>query len=362
MEESKRSHIYNRLCEITLKIDRSNIPNPSQINSLIGECHAFLEEVEHYQIEVYKEQAAISQALNNAEDDHSIKKENLLLREDIRGLPSITDREAKANSLLRAEQATIKNYNNDLTHLNNLLKALVGKYRNLTRINGDIKSLLRVMEAQIKLNGPIVGRDVAHQSLLEEFKKSMKVEDSFEDAQARIIEQNIVDPTAPLNMNDVLKPESVNTTEPVPENLIDPNYLLRDTVGTIENADSLDLVVEPEKEPEENFGFLEQFLTDPWEGLTPEEILKMEEAKINESTVDLDKAIEFEQQQPPTIVEKTEAQPITITKPIGVESGGTQAQSDLTQKVLQADTIQKEGRQEKEIGIDIDDLLSSMNL
>jgi hypothetical protein len=379
MEESKRSHIYNRLCDITLKIDRSNIPNPQQINQLIGECHSYLEEVEHYQIEIYKELSIITQAQNNAEDDYNIKKENLLLRDDIRGLPSITDREAKASSLLRSEQATIKNYGNELNHLNNLLKALNGKYRNLTRINSDIKSLMRVMEAQLKLNGPIAGRDIAHQSLLEEFKKSMVIEDSFEDAQARITEQNIVDPTTSINIDDVLAPEP-DQTEPIPESLIEPNYLLRESasqpsvteVETIQNSESLDLVAEPEKEPEENFGLLEQFLTEPWEGLSAEEIKKAEqEINTEELTVDLDKVIEFEPQNipPPAVPAPTpepqpaeEPKPTQTVEPEGVKSGGNPTQSDLKQKVKQTDATQKEGRQEKEIGIDIDDLLSSMNL
>ena len=379
MEESKRSHIYNRLCDITLKIDRGNIPNPQQINQLIGECHAYLEEVEHYQIEVYKELAVVTQAQTNAEDDYSIKKENLLLRDDIRGLPSITDREAKAGSLLRAEQATIKNYSNELTHLNNILKALNGKYRNLTRVNGDIKSLLRVMEAQLKLNGPIAGRDVAHQSLLEEFKKSMKVEDSFENAQARITEQNIIDPTTPINIDEVLVPERLSEQGEVPESLIDSNYLLRDPtlevgaaeIETIQKSESLDLVAEPEKEPEENFGLLEQFLTEPWEGLSAEERKKAEqEINTEEPTVDLDKVIEFDpivfpspvQEPLPEPLPVEESKPIQTAEPIEVKTGGDPAQSDLKQKVKPADAAQKEGRQEKEIGIDIDDLLNSMNL
>jgi hypothetical protein len=204
MVQEEKAHIYDRLLGIKLKIEVQSIPNPRYINEMIGECHRYIEEVENFMFQVSKEISANQQALNNATIEFETKKENLLIKdESIKSLPNIKDREAKANSMLKENTEKIRGYQNEVTDLNNLLKAINLKMKNLNRANADIKTQLRVMEAQVKLgSGP--GTDAAMRSLMEEMGKSQINKDIFEGSSTVAEETKIADPTQPLDITSIL--------------------------------------------------------------------------------------------------------------------------------------------------------------
>lgn len=196
MELEYKNKIYDRLLAIKLKMEIQAIPNPQYINEKIGECHVYIEEVERFSIEVCKEISIIQQVFNNAMAEYEIRKESLLIREDIKNLPNIKDREAHANILLSKERERTKEYQNELNDLNNLLKVTNLKIKNLNRANADIKVQLRLLEAQIKLGaGPTT--DIAVKSLMEEMKKSQIDDDSFKEVSTKIIEEQTLDPSVP---------------------------------------------------------------------------------------------------------------------------------------------------------------------
>lgn len=226
----EKNQIFDRLIEMKVEIRVDAIPDPSYIHQKIGECHQLIEEVEKYYISVSKEISIHQRAANNALAAYESKKENLIISNDqIKNLPSIKDREAKANSLLKKELTEVKGYQNELSDLNNLLKAINLKLKNLNRINTDIRMLLRLLESQIKVIGTGPATDPAAISLLEEMKKSQLNEDSFKESESQVEENNIIDPTKNLNINDLLSTNTEEDDDPItkafgPQNL--PNKLI----------------------------------------------------------------------------------------------------------------------------------------
>jgi hypothetical protein len=213
MKPEQKSNIYDRLLDIKMSIEIQTVPNPRYINEKIGECRRYIEEVEKFMFQVSREFSVIQQALNNSTAEYETKKETLLTKDEaIKGLPSIKDREAKANSLLKEETNRIRGYQNESNDLNNLLRAINLKMKNLNGANADIKMQLRIMESQIKLNsGP--GTDVAMKSLMEEMSKSRINKDMFEGIQTSAEETKIEDPTRPLDIQSMLKNETMSESE-----------------------------------------------------------------------------------------------------------------------------------------------------
>lgn len=209
MKQERKNYIFDRLMAIRIKIETSSIPSPSYINEKIGECHVAIEEVERFNIEVSKEISITTQAFNSASSEYNMKKQTLLTEnKEVLSFQNIKDREAKANSFLKQELETVTSLENEVEDLNNLLKVINLKIKNLNRINTDIKMQLRLLEAQIKLGGG-PGSDVATKSLIEEMSKGISNSDSFEDVSSRETVENIMDPTKPIDVEDLLKEEDV---------------------------------------------------------------------------------------------------------------------------------------------------------
>jgi len=353
MDIDQKNKIYDRLLAINLKIDIEIIPNPQYINKAIGECHVFIEEVSRYSIEVKKEISIMQQALNNAEAEYEYRLESLISEdEDIKNLPSIRDREAKANLFLREEIQLIKKYKNDVTDLKNLNSAIALKNKNLNRTNLDIKMQLKILEAQIRLGaGPTT--DIAVQSLVEEFKKGLTDEDSFEDAESEMVEEKTIDPSAELDIDDILDGE-INY-EVVPEKLIEPDPEPKPEEQE-EKKENLEEFLGVQNESEVPIGLeksvspVEEDIQDNSEVELPGGmgVVKIEdtyevgdtdetEESEKENVIDLDSVIDFNQSQ---------------------EGGGEKPENQSKKEHLQdeADPDQKESRQ----GIDIDDLLDSV--
>ena len=223
METEYKNSIYDRLLEIKFNVDISAIPKPQQINQKIGECHAYIEEISHFSIRIHKEMSVMTQAYNNSLAEFELKKDTLITQEPIKNLPNIKDREAQANLLLRADREKVQGYSNELNDLNNLLKAVSLKIRNLNSANADIKLQLRVLETQVKLGSGNATNAVA-KSLMEEMHKSTLNQDSFEEALTEATEEKVVDPSVPMDMDKVFtedepEPEGLSEKliEPVPE-------------------------------------------------------------------------------------------------------------------------------------------------
>lgn len=261
MDAKQKNTIYDRLLEIRFKIDIGVLPDPAEINQKIGECHGLIEEIEHFSIRVSKEISVRQQALNNAVAQYEYKKSEALTKDDIKSLPSIRDREAAVDMLLNKERAQVTEYKNEVTDLNNLLKSIDLKIKNLNRANNDIKMQLRVFEAQARIGGVGPTTHMATRSLMEELSKGVVGQDSFKEIASENEEEEkeeIVDPSKPLDVENFLegKEEELPSEDEIAEKLIEPVPELSPDEGNspivIEDTwleeDFLNVIDEPEPE------------------------------------------------------------------------------------------------------------------
>lgn len=377
MNAEKRDLIYNRLLALKLKIDVSGIPNPRYLNEKLGECRVFMDEIERYNIETYQALSAIQQALNTATADYETKQEGLLCTEDIKSLPSDKTREAKVNNLLKAEIATIKGYQNELQALNYLLKAINLKNKNLASDNADIKSHIKIMEAQIRLGTGSIA-DPAIRSLLEEFKKSNFNKDSFEGVTSTVTQEDVVDPTAPLDINNLLRQgegadlpqispseEDPDSEEEISESMIDPDPVL-DPENNGENPDQVEPVevkeeiVEVKEEIQEVSVITEEepqedILSDPLEGF---DLDGHEDLQTNdvEPVIDLDSVIDFTQTPGGT------SQKVEEKVEVKIVSDSVVQKQETEEPVLTPEPAISTKKTASSSGLDLDSLLDGLNL
>jgi hypothetical protein len=221
MEESRRNQIYDRLGSIKMNLDPKNVIDPRYISEKIGQCHVFTEEVESFYLEVSKELSIKQRALMNSESAFEQAKDDLMSNDvDIASLPSIREREARANTQLKPDQNEIKFYKIDVVELQGLFGAINLKLRNLDRLNKDIKAQLRLMESQIKLGqGPIDGPTTDLIAAMKEHG----AEDIFQDSKSSSEENAEKDPTVPLDVASLLQssePDEITNDEDATEEII----------------------------------------------------------------------------------------------------------------------------------------------
>lgn len=203
MDIDEISKIYDRLSAIQCSVEARSIPDPKYIGEKIMECRACIDEVEKYFIQVNKEYSVLQCALNNSDVSYTIERDSLISSNpEIVGLPSLKDREAKANSLLKDKINEIKVYKNDLANLENLRETLKVKLKNLYGTNSDIKLQLRLMEAQLKL-GTGSTDDLSEKPLMDELQKSVLGKDMWEGSKSSLKEEKILDPTVPIKPSDI---------------------------------------------------------------------------------------------------------------------------------------------------------------
>jgi len=214
MDILTKEKIYNRLLGMNIEISFDHIPDPSHINSQLGLCHVFMEEVEKMGITVNREISLTQRFLTDSLSHYEFLKQDLMASNmEIKNLPNIKDREAKADSLLKENLDTIRTHKNELSDLKNLIRVINMKQKSLYRINNDVKLQIRLLESQLKIDSGL-RTDPAAQSLMEEFKKSSSNRDSFENSTSTQDHSVSVDDSSDAGINKVL--------DSIPENLFNP--------------------------------------------------------------------------------------------------------------------------------------------
>jgi hypothetical protein len=214
MDMMTKDKIYNELLGVTLEISFDQIPDPSHINSQLGLCHNFMEQVEKHGITVNREISMTQRLLTNSLSHYEFLRQELMSSNaEIRTLPNIKDREAKADSLLRDNLDTVRQHKNELSDLKNLIRVINMKQKSLYRINNDIKLQIRLLESQLKIEN-ISKDDPAERSLMEEFRKSSFNQDSFAGSTSTEDTSSVIDDSSPSEINRVL--------QEIPNNLINP--------------------------------------------------------------------------------------------------------------------------------------------
>jgi hypothetical protein len=347
MDTTEKGSIYDRLLAIHVAIDPDPNPSPGYINTKIWECHRYIEEVERYHIQISRETSVLQQALNNAEAEYQTKKGAMLGLESIRCLPSAAEREAKANQQLKEETEKIKSLKNSVGDLDNLLRAVVLKLKNLNRLNGDIRLQVRILESQIKLN-TAPKDDPVTRGLLAEMNKGIAGTDSFMDAESTQDESVTVDPTAPLDVDDLLG-SSPETSEPS-----DPNTLLAPAIDPVtaaeaEAAEAADAVAAEANDADDE-GVAEEEEEDPY-AIPLEDIPVWSPPSSDEEAPRVDPVVDLDQVIFPDAPQVEAPAPQPISAPVVEETAPTpDPDVNTNQKAVQ----------QKPEALDLDSLLDGL--
>jgi hypothetical protein len=236
----------------------------------------------------------------------------------------------------------IKGYQNELLDLENLQKVLNLKLKNLTRLNTDIKTQLKLMDSQIRLGTPSADSPAAR-SLAEELSKSTVGADIFAGMETTSEENNVVDPSESLDVDALLSTSADETISTVNVPLTpgsEPDEVINNRK---EEFEKLLGIYEPEVKPDEvERSVLERLLdpmpTDPEDDITacmPREDIPNEPDSIG-TVIDLDK----------------------ILVPETPKTGGAQAK---VEPKMPMESIHKETPKPKTGEIDIESLLSQFH-
>ena len=140
--------IYDQIskCEIKLEPDPRAL-GPLYLQNTIAECRNYLNIVSRFQLEVHREKQNLSRDLHAREAEFAVASSDLLVNDDRckRG-PSIKDREAVANAILRESLSIIQNLKGQIQDLEFVEKAIRHRHRELTSTMTEIKlqrSLIR---------------------------------------------------------------------------------------------------------------------------------------------------------------------------------------------------------------------------
>jgi hypothetical protein len=132
--------------EIRLAADPRSL-GPLYLQNTIAECRNFLNAVSRIQIEVHREKQDVSRALRAQEASHEVSFVEILANDErVRRLPSIEDRKATANVILRDSLNAITALKAELQDLEYVEKAVRHRHKELTSTMSEIKlqrSLIR---------------------------------------------------------------------------------------------------------------------------------------------------------------------------------------------------------------------------
>ena len=132
--------------EVQLAPDPRSL-GPLYLQNTIAECRNFLNAVGRIQLEVHREKQDVSRALRAAEVHHEVGFSEVLANDErVRRLPSIEDRKATANVILRESLNAITALKAELQDLEYVEKAVRYRHKELTSTMSEVKlqrSLIR---------------------------------------------------------------------------------------------------------------------------------------------------------------------------------------------------------------------------
>jgi len=140
--------IYDEISkyEIKLEADPRSL-GPLYLQNVISEGRNYLNLVSRVQLEVHREKQDLARQLRAAEVAYEIALNEILSNDErVRHLPSIKDREATANTMLREQLNTIAGFKSEVLDLEYVEKAIRHRHRELTATMSEIKlqrSLIR---------------------------------------------------------------------------------------------------------------------------------------------------------------------------------------------------------------------------
>ncbi len=140
--------IYDEITKYEIKLapDPRSL-GPLYLQDVISTCRNYMNAVSRIQLEVHREKQDLSRALRASETEFEVTFSELLSNDErVRRLPSIEDRKATVNMMLRDRLAALSDLRGQLQDLEYVEKAVRHRHKELTSTMSEIKlqrSLIR---------------------------------------------------------------------------------------------------------------------------------------------------------------------------------------------------------------------------
>lgn len=135
--------------EIPLAADPRSL-GPRYLQNLIADCRNYLNAVGRIQLEVHREKQDVARNLRVAETAFEVEFAEILSNDErVKRLPSIEDRKATANVILRVRLNEIAAFKADLQDLEYVDKAIRHRHKELTSTMSEIKLQRSIIRDEI---------------------------------------------------------------------------------------------------------------------------------------------------------------------------------------------------------------------
>ncbi len=140
--------VYDEISKYEIKLaEDPRSLGPLYLQNMIATCRNYLNLVSRLQLEVHREKQDLDRALRAAGTTYEVSFSEILVNDErVRRLPSIEDRRAQANMILREQLSTIAELKGRLQDLEYVEKAVRHRHKELTSTMTEIKlqrSLIR---------------------------------------------------------------------------------------------------------------------------------------------------------------------------------------------------------------------------
>lgn len=135
--------------EVPLASDPRSL-GPRYLQNTIAECRNFLNAIGRVQLEVHREKQDVSRQMRLAETAYEVEFAEILSNDErVRRLPSIEDRKATANVILRVRLNEISTLRAELQDLEFVDKAVRHRHKELTSTMSEIKLQRSIIRDEI---------------------------------------------------------------------------------------------------------------------------------------------------------------------------------------------------------------------
>ncbi len=154
MKVERFKAIYDEILEYSIKLaaDPASL-GPKYLNDQIATCRNYINSVTLVLLELHREKHTLMRAMSGEEDILAIESNELLTNDDrVRRLPSIDDRKAAINVLLRDRVAAIAALKRQIQDLDYVEKAVKHRHRELKDTMAEIKLQRALLRDELDTN------------------------------------------------------------------------------------------------------------------------------------------------------------------------------------------------------------------
>lgn len=155
MQDDRINEIFQYIENANIDLDEDPfVRGPRYLQRQIAKCRNFMNEVQKFDREVAKERLTLERHLASLDAEYKVKADDLLVNDTtVSKQPSLKDREAKINTILKDLVDDIHQANLLLTDIKHVDTVIQSKIRELKSVNNDIRLQIRLMENELKIGG-----------------------------------------------------------------------------------------------------------------------------------------------------------------------------------------------------------------